>query len=110
MSAFSERLTALRTKKGWSKTYVAKLLGIRMGTYANYEYGSREPDFEVVSKIADLYSVTVDYLLNGQPKERVELSPVSDGSAIFTYEGKQIPKRDLELIKRILETGEYGDK
>ncbi|MFK5676067.1 helix-turn-helix domain-containing protein [Ligilactobacillus sp. LYQ60] len=110
MSAFSERLSMLRTKKGWSKTHVAKLLGIRMQTYANYEYGSREPDFEVVSKIAELYSVTVDYLLNGQSKERVELSPVIDDSAIFTYEGKRIPKKDLELIKRILETGEYGDK
>ena len=28
---------------------------------------------------------------------------------IFSYEGKEIPKRDLELIRRILETGEYDE-
>lgn len=69
MSAFSERLSELRIQNGWSKTYVAELLGIRMGTYANYEYGTREPDFELVSRIANLYSVTTDYLIKEQPTD-----------------------------------------
>ena len=40
MSEFSERLTNLRERKGWSKTYVAKTIGLSsMQTYANWEYG-----------------------------------------------------------------------
>ena len=64
MSKLSLTLTNLREERGWSKTYVAKKLGLsNMQTYANYEYGSREPDLELLKKISDLYDVTTDYLL-----------------------------------------------
>ena len=64
MSDFSTRLSALREQKGWSKTYVAKQIGLTsMQTYANYEYGRREPDFETTKKLANLFNVSTDYLL-----------------------------------------------
>ena len=51
MSEFGERLTNLRESRGWSKTYVAKAIGLSsMQTYANYEYGRREPDFKMLKK------------------------------------------------------------
>lgn len=57
MSDFSTRLSALREQKGWSKTYVAKQIGLTsMQTYANYEYGRREPDFETTKKLANLFT------------------------------------------------------
>ena len=64
MSEFGERLTNLRESRGWSKTYVAKAIGLSsMQTYANYEYGRREPDFNTVNKLASLFDVSADYLL-----------------------------------------------
>lgn len=67
MSDFSERLTSLREEKGWSKTYTSKLIGLKsMQTYANWEYGRTEPDFEMLSKIASVFDVSTDYLLNGK--------------------------------------------
>ena len=64
MSKIGERLTNLREEHGWSKTHTASKLGVKaMSTYANWEYGNREPDAEMLTKIADLYEVTVDYLL-----------------------------------------------
>ena len=65
VSEISERITALREQRGWSKTYVAKKLGLNLSTYANYEYGNREPDISTLQKIADLFNVTTDYLING---------------------------------------------
>ncbi|MGG1228021.1 helix-turn-helix domain-containing protein [Bacillus halotolerans] len=60
-------LTELREKKGWSKSLVAKKLGIKtMSTYANWEYGLRKPDGEMLVKIAELYGVTTDYILTGK--------------------------------------------
>ena len=45
MSEFSKRLTGLRENKGWSKTYVAKAIGLSsMQTYANWEYGRTEAE------------------------------------------------------------------
>lgn len=64
MSMLGERLTDLREERGWSKTYTAGKLGVKaMSTYANWEYGNREPDAQMLSKMADLFEVTVDYLL-----------------------------------------------
>ena len=65
MSVTSERITALREQRGWSKTYVAKNLGLNLSTYANYEYGNREPDIKTLADIAELFGVTTDYLIDG---------------------------------------------
>ena len=62
-------LTELREKHGWSKSTVAKKLGLKaMSTYANWEYGLRKPDGEMIVKIAELYGVSTDYLLTGKDK------------------------------------------
>lgn len=64
MQKLAERLTILREEHEWTKTYVAKQLGLKnLGTYANWEYGTREPDNEMLTKIAQLYNVSTDYLL-----------------------------------------------
>lgn len=105
MSEFGERLTNLRESKGWSKTYVAKAIGLSsMQTYANYEYGRREPDFNTVNKLANLFNVSADYLL-GRKKSESKTADLSDNETIFTYEGKEIPPEDLEYMKRILRGG-----
>ena len=107
MSEFGERLTNLRESKGWSKTYVAKAIGLSsMQTYANYEYGRREPDFNTVDKLANLFNVATDYLL-GRKKSESKTADLSDNETIFTYEGKEIPPEDLEYMKRILLGGQH---
>jgi len=64
LQKLAERLTILREEHEWTKTYVAKQLGLKnLGTYANWEYGTREPDNEMLTKIAQLYNVSTDYLL-----------------------------------------------
>lgn len=64
MSTLSNNLERLRNKKGWSKVEVSRRLGMKASsTYSNWEYGNREPDLESLQKIADLYNVTLDYLL-----------------------------------------------
>ncbi|WP_146549268.1 helix-turn-helix domain-containing protein [Rummeliibacillus suwonensis] len=64
MDTLGTRLTYLREKRGWTKTYVANKLGIKtVSTYANWEYGTRQPDNEMLVKIADLYDVSLDFLL-----------------------------------------------
>lgn len=107
MTAFSERLISLREARGWSKTYVANHLGLKnMQTYANYEYGSREPDLETTTKLAKLFNVSTDYLLGRDPKEDdLKTADLADDDTIFTFEGKPIPEQDLEYMKRLLRGG-----
>ena len=39
------------------------VLGIAQTTYAGYETGRYEPDLETLTKIADYYKISIDYLI-----------------------------------------------
>lgn len=104
MSLFRDRLQKLRENKGWSKTYVAKMVGLSsMQTYANYEYGRREPDFDMVNKLANLFDVSVDYLLGNdkQVKSTRDVDLKKD-PVVLSYGGKPVSDEDMEIIKAIL--------
>jgi transcriptional regulator with XRE-family HTH domain len=60
---FSKRLVELRKEKKMSQYEIADRLGFSRGQYANYEQGTREPDFSTLQKIADYFNVSTDYLL-----------------------------------------------
>ncbi|HCJ4262186.1 TPA: helix-turn-helix domain-containing protein [Listeria innocua] len=60
---FSTRLSELRKKKGFSQYKLADELGFSRGQVANYEQGTREPDYQTLLKIADFFNVSTDYLL-----------------------------------------------
>ncbi|WP_165844314.1 helix-turn-helix domain-containing protein [Limosilactobacillus fermentum] len=104
MSDFSKRLSALREQKGWTKTYVAKQIGLTsMQTYANYEYGRREPDFETTKKLANLFNVSTDYLLGrAAPDEDRNTADLADDDTIFTYKGQPLSDDDKEIIRRLM--------
>lgn len=85
MTEFSDRLKYLRDSKGWTKTYVANHLGIKMQTYANYEYGIREPDLKLTNSIAKLYGVSTDYLLNGKEAAGTDEPAMSKNQKLIAY-------------------------
>ena len=58
-----ERLRELREQKGLNQTEVANDLHISRQSYNFYENGQREPNQEMLLKLADYYNVTTDYLL-----------------------------------------------
>lgn len=60
---FHERLSILRSGRKLSQLEISKRLGIARTTYSGYENGTREPDIETMIKIADFFSVTLDYLI-----------------------------------------------
>lgn len=67
---YGEILKKLRTEKGLSQKELTDRLTINRSTYARYETSSTQPDFETLSKLADFYDVTVDYLL-GRTHEKI---------------------------------------
>ena len=60
---FGKRLAELRAKMGISQYELAQRLHFSRGQIANYEQGTREPDFQTLVKIADFFDVSLDYLL-----------------------------------------------
>ncbi len=63
MLIFQERLKEQRELCRYSKRYMAKLLGLSHVSYMRYEDGTSEPTQENLVKLADIFGVSVDYLL-----------------------------------------------
>lgn len=60
---FKERLKELRIGRGLSQRELGKRLGMTNSAISMYERGEREPDYETLEKIADLFNVDIAYLL-----------------------------------------------
>ncbi|AJG79476.1 MULTISPECIES: helix-turn-helix domain-containing protein [Bacillus cereus group] len=73
-----ERLSELRKSKKWSLQDTADQLGIAKSTYAGYETGYRWPSLQSLSKIADLFDTSADYILgrtdDARSKDVIELA------------------------------------
>ncbi|MBW0437970.1 helix-turn-helix transcriptional regulator [Lactobacillus crispatus] len=91
MSVFSNRLKTLRENAGWTKTYVATLLHLPLTTYANYEYGKREPDIDTIAKISTLFNTSTDYLMGKTD------NPFSNDEKDINVDTSQITYKDLGL-------------
>ena len=63
MSNFTIRFKELRKSAGFTQDELANKLGIVKSTVSMYETGKRQPDFEKLEEIADLFNVNMDYLL-----------------------------------------------
>jgi transcriptional regulator with XRE-family HTH domain len=57
------RLAFLRDQRGWTQEQLASSIGISRAALSHYEKNRREPDSETLTKVADLFKVTIDYLV-----------------------------------------------
>ena len=58
-----QRLKDLREDNDLTQQQVADLLYVNRRTYSSYETGARSMSPEMLIKIAEIYKVSVDYLL-----------------------------------------------
>ena len=81
------RLRELRTKSGLTQNEIATRLGVSGQTILNWENGIYEPKISQLIQLADLFNVTVDYL--------VERERVPSQADIICKELEKISKEDL---------------
>lgn len=115
MSIFGNRLKAMRENAGWTKTYTANRLHLPLTTYANYEYGKREPDIDTIGSMSTLFNTTNDYLMGktDDPDPQSSNLPSTDLADMLdnvrSYDGKTFDEHDKELLTTFLK-GLYADK
>ncbi|MFD1956496.1 helix-turn-helix domain-containing protein [Paenibacillus thailandensis] len=68
------RIAKLREDRGWTQEQTASKLGISRAALSHYEKNRREPDTDTLAKFADLYQVTIDYLVGRTLNPDVTLS------------------------------------
>ena len=64
------RIKELRMKSGISQKEMARLLNIKTSTYSNYENNYREPNADIIERIAKILDISIQYLLYGTEKEQ----------------------------------------
>lgn len=105
--SLGKRLKAEREKRNWSQLYVAPKVGITNTVLSNYERDYRDPDTATLQKLAELYEVSVDYLLTGKTLEASEtiLDDPEFQHAMRSAQGfsKENKQRVLDLIEMIEE-------
>lgn len=83
-----ERIRELRTAINLTREQMAEILGISESALGNYERGDRQPDAELVVKIAQFFKVSSDYILGLSEKPtheeaRLKSCPFCGGEASF---------------------------
>ncbi len=63
MEIFQKKLREERKNYGYTQSQMAQLLKIKQPSYIRYENGTSEPSLETLVAIADIFDVSVDYLL-----------------------------------------------
>lgn len=81
-STFQDRLYQLRRSKGLSQEELAHVIGVSRQAVQKWESGTSRPDMDNLISLADLFGVSLDYLLRGQepapaPEEAVRTTVVN---------------------------------
>jgi transcriptional regulator with XRE-family HTH domain len=73
MMNIGSRLAFLRDQRGLTQEELASSLGISRAALSHYEKNRREPDTETLGKVADLFQVSIDYLVGRTHQSTVTL-------------------------------------
>ena len=75
---FGNRLKTLRIKKKLTQQQLADLLGLTKSVISAYENGLRYPAYDVLIKIARIFTVSTDFLLGVEIKREIDTSGLTD--------------------------------
>ena len=83
-------LKNLRKNEHLTQQEMAKICGVTLRSYQNYESGQREMSYASLKKIADKFNISIDYLLGHQPQNVLYLDSLTDEQ-----------KEAVELVKQL---------
>jgi len=96
MDISSDRLKTLRAEKRLHQKEVADAIGISLGAYQRYEYGSISPREDKQIVIAQFFNVSLEYL-RGETDER------GDGFEIHAHRDPTVSGMDLDQALGIVD-------
>lgn len=111
---FGPRLIALRKQRGWSQNALAQRIGKSDSAIGTYENDAAVPSLETASALADVFGVSMDYLLEGEKCETLSLKGLNEKQVQLLTElarelaspsgsGPAISDIQKELLSRIIE-------
>ncbi len=74
----SNNLKNLRKSRQLTQEKLATILSMTRSAYNHYELGKYEPDIATLKKLANFYNVSIDYILNHQTKNQLQLGYLNE--------------------------------
>jgi transcriptional regulator with XRE-family HTH domain len=103
MSELPARLKAMRDLRGLTQRQLAKKMNVSPSTIALYETGDRNPDPQMLKRLADCLDCSVDYLL-GRTEHKAPNTNKPGSSEVIAAHRADDPMNDLpEEAQRILD-------
>ena len=112
----ASKLSYLRKKEKMSQEQLANKLNISPSTVGMYETAKRQPDNEMVTKIANFFNVSTDYLLDNDLKDinvsednKKLVQSLVDGltnplnKALYSKASELKNDRDKEAVLKVIE-------
>ena len=101
MASFKDMLKYLRNRDNLSQSELAEKLGVAKSTISMYEIGKREPDFETLEAICDLFNVDMNFLLGKDGSENDNHYYLNDETRQIAQEAFENPEfRTLFKVAR----------
>ena len=100
-----QKIRDLRKQKRLSQTELGKYIGVSQTTVTAWENGRAEPSSGYLSKLADYFNVSTDYLL-GRPEkaddDQVDLDLERALDNAHSFSGKPLSEHDRKVAKDVL--------
>lgn len=96
---FADRLRELREENDMTQEQLGKLLNVTKQAVYSYEKGENEPSFDSLIKIADIFNVSLDYLL-GRTKQKQNLC-MGNELLLRTLNNKNKRKLLIDICKSL---------
>lgn len=117
MNSFSNILKYLRQRAGMTQLELANKLKVSKSTISMYENGNREPDFETLEFIADIFNVDMNFLMGKAtpetPDDHYYLNDEARDLAQFMFENpeykvlfdasRKVKKEDIDFVKQMID-------
>lgn len=81
MVRLSERIRQLRQSRGLQQTQLAALVGVTKSAVSAWESDMRQPPYDTLVRLADIFNVSTDYLLGRSNDRTLDLSGLSAAEA-----------------------------
>ena len=101
---FSKRLRELRKQKNLSQAELTKLVGVHYTHIGRYERGeSSKPSADTLKRMADVFGVTSDYLIEGTTGEAAK-ARIDDRELLQQFQQvEKLDDDDKTVIKTLIE-------
>ena len=84
----------VRVRRNLTQADVANALGVSSVVYCRYETGARQPSIDMLVQMANIFDVTVDYLLGRQDIDDSTLSEYERQLLIASRKADERAKQD----------------